>query len=244
MNAVQQVRQSSHPPSMPSQAIDLMVRRIGNALEGHGASRRRSISSRSAPTAAEREALQRRMCELADALVPASHEAIVKSIGMMRAGFPALSTTEAERVTSIKVYAAALKEFPEWAIGQACRAAIEGRIGRGQYAPAAPELVAECQRVTAPVREEHVRIATILNAEVYHEPEPEEKARVNAAFDELTRGLVAALDMGEASKRPPLEPLTFEEAEERRGTLAAGLQLSSEVLRKVGIAVEEGVTNV
>lgn len=243
MNMVQ-IRQSSSPPSMPSQALDMLVRQLTNALEGHPASRQRSISSRSAPTAAERDALQGRLRDLADCLRPASHETAIRHIGAMRAAFPALSTTETERVASLKVYAAALKEFPEWAIGQACRAAIDGRIGRGQYAPAAPELVAECQRVAAPVREEHVRIATILNAEVYHEPEPEEKARVNAAFDELTRGLAAALDMGEASKRPPLEPLTFEEAEERRGTLAAGLQLSIEVLRKVGIAGDEGVTNV
>lgn len=238
MNAVQQVKQSSHPPSMPSQALDMRVLQLTNALEGHGESRRRSISSRSAPTATEREALQKRLRELADALMPASSETTVKHIGAMRAGFPALSTTEAERIASIKVYAAALKGFPEWAVGQACRAAIQGRIGRGQYAPAAPELVAECERAVAPVREEHARIAAILNADVYHEPEPDEKARVSAAFEGLSRELAASLDMGEASKRPPLEPLTLEAAEEKVGTLGAGLRLSSDVLRKFGIAGE------
>jgi len=225
---------TSSPPAPTSQALDTRIRQLTSALEPT-AGRQLSISSRLAPTATEREALSKRMHELADALTPANHDTIIRLVGFMRGAFPAMAASEAERAASLRVYASALRSYPEWAIADACRGAVEGRIGDGRYAPTAPVLVAECDRLVAPLRAERARISDILNAEVYHEPDPEEKARVMAAFAEVSRELAASLDMGKASQRGPFQPITLDEATELAGTLAAGIRLSSEALRKFGI---------
>lgn len=223
----------SSPPAAPSQALDLAIRRLTSALEREGTSQF-SISSRSAPTADERRALSERYAAVAASLRPPPAETIMRLVGVMRSGFPSQSTSDAERKTALKVYASALSRFPEWAIERTCREAIEGRVGKGQFAPSAAEMAAHCERFVREACEEMGAIDRILGAKVYHEPSDDERRRIEEGFGRLSRELAGALDMDGAS-RPKPEPLTLEKAVQQAGTLGAGLRLSEEIRRKLGL---------
>lgn len=228
----------SRPPSASSQALDLAIRRLSSALEREGINRF-SISSRCAPTDDERRALRQRHAEIAASLRPASAETIVRLVSVMRTGFPSQSGSDIERKGALQVYASALGRFPEWVIERACRDAIEGRIGKGQFAPSAAEMATHCEGIVRQAREELGAIERILSARVYHEPTDEERRKVVDGFERLSRDLAAALEMEEAGK-PRLEPMTLEQVTERAGTLAAGLRLSEETRRRLGLMEQEG----
>lgn len=193
--------EKARPPAMASQALAVTLGRFVTALENRGrGSRPAEISSQRAPTQDERRALQARQFDLARSLIPASEKTIQGVVTMMRVAFPAQAMTADEKRITLKVYASALARFPEWAIEQAAQRFLDGSKGN-TFCPTPPELAAECQNIVAMFHAEHAQIGEVLSAEVYREASDEEKARVQAGFDQLLKGIVTP-----PADRPTLTP--------------------------------------
>lgn len=152
-----------------------MVRRYSNAVSWTDRpGERSSISILSAPTDADRAVMAGRRRDLADALVPADADAIGLMISSIRSVMP--SHDSSDPVQQVALYRSALSRFPEWAVGQVCRAFLEGRAGGSTtFAPTPADIAKRCADLIAPHQQEVAQIGRILDAEIIPEPESDEK---------------------------------------------------------------------
>jgi hypothetical protein len=123
-----------------------------------------------------------------------------------------------------------LAKVPLWAVDAACLEVV--RSG-AKFAPSAPELILMAEGYCAPFRAEQGQIRRVLDAEVWHEPSAEEKARIQAGFAKL----MADLRMNEPYDKPrkdwrPVSPL--ERLAELRDAAEPAPALSDAALAKVG----------
>lgn len=158
-----------------------MIRRYSNAVEWTDrVGVRSSISAPLAPTDADRRTLASRRHDLADALVPADSDAIGLMITSIRSVMPSHDSTDP--VQQVALYRSALNRFPEWAIGQVCRAFLEGRAGGSTtFAPTPADIAKRCADLIAPHQQDIAQISRILDAEIIPEPESDEKRAEVAA---------------------------------------------------------------
>jgi len=150
------------------------------------------------PTLGQREALNSRLLALRASLARSTPEAIGSEVARMFLRFPATAKDQGNSKAIIAVYVDELSSFPLWAVKQGIARATLGAT----FAPSAPVIRVECYNAVNLSRLEGVRISKILNAEVYHEPSPEEKARVLAGFAEVSRQVQETADL-KKSKRAP-----------------------------------------
>jgi hypothetical protein len=158
-----------------------------------------SISDRLMPSPDEHRQFRERGGMLA-AICAGSPEAEVgrRMVHLFRR-FPGSRLPDAEVVPVMAAYAHDLKTFPLWAIEAGC---LEFIRSGGQFAPSSPILRQTIDRQMAPVRLELAALDSVLGAEVWHERDPEEKARVIAEFD----ALVHAIGFRAAPARPGASP--------------------------------------
>lgn len=138
------------------------------------------MSSSVAPSTEHRGILAARRRQLADALIPASSAAIGTMIASLRSVMPSHDNTDPVQVVAL--YRSALSRFPEWAVGQVCRAFLEGRAGGSTtFAPTPADIASRCDALIQPHRDEQLLIGRILDAEIIPEPESDEKRAEVAA---------------------------------------------------------------
>jgi len=134
-------------------------------------------------------ALENRERELRASLEPAAIGGIQNAILRMFLGFPSAANLDAAGTAA--AYASALARYPSWAIGAACGAAVRGELGNPSFAPSVAELAKFAQAKIAAAEDEARMINRILTADVFHEPDEAEQARVAEKF----RALAAELGM-------------------------------------------------
>lgn len=137
-------------------------------------------------------------------LVRASDRVVAGLVLTMFLRFPS-SANAPDQGERDKMYVAELRLFPQWALEAAL-----GKV-RGAFAPSLPDLVALVQGELAATYAEQSSINRLLTADVYHVPTEEEKARVEAEYQEL----VASMKLRAEDPRPRKHrQLTRDEAEQ------------------------------
>lgn len=138
---------------------------------------------------------------------------VVKRVARLFMRFPSTRLPEGQAEAMMAAYAADLSGFPLWAIDAACLAVIGGRADVSKsFAPSSIELREACVKAMAPVHVEIAELRKVLDAEIYHEPGPDEKARVQAMFRDLVDELKLNVDPRDHVPKAQ-RPLTRAEAE-------------------------------
>lgn len=114
--------------------------------------------------------------------------------------------TAEHKAVALKLYAAALKRFPEWVIGEACMRFIDGRAGKGTFAPTPAEIAKVCEEIVEPHMAEHTKIDRLLTADIERVVSPDAKARVAAGFQKLLDDIKGTNGTTQPKKPEPLDP--------------------------------------
>lgn len=150
--------------------------------------------------------------ELVGSLSVSQPQDVVKRLSRLFMRFPSTRIAENQIEATMAAYASDLVMYPLWAIDVACRQIIAGLDGGSKaFLPSSTELQAACERAVAPTRLEARQLTRVLNADVYCEPTPEERAKVAAEFQALVQKLKLNMDPRDNAK--PSRPLTRHEAE-------------------------------
>ena len=130
------------------------------------------IASSLAPTPEDRRAIEARRTQLRDAMQPAHPNEIEFEIDLMRAGFPLTRMDDASAELTTRVYVSALAGTPAWVVREARKRFQTGRNEmpwKPGFCPTSAEMAIECRAIMAPVQDEAVMVARVLDAEVYAE---------------------------------------------------------------------------
>lgn len=149
------------------------------------------ISSQRSLTEPEIAALKARQVHLDGCMAGASLDAVISIVGPLLNAFPASARSEGDWRDTLKLYGAALREVPTWAVEDAALRYLDGRVGDRRFAPTPAQLAAEAREIIKSVTEERRKISTVLSAQVYHEPTPEERGRVSAGLESLLSEIAA-----------------------------------------------------
>lgn len=104
-------------------------------------------------------------------------------IARLLSGFPA---QQLEQDTRAEAYFSALEGLPSWAVERAV-----GKVNRGEagldtrFAPSPAQMAVEVRKVTLPIRDDLATLERLKVAVGERDPDPAEKARVSAGFDDL-----------------------------------------------------------
>lgn len=190
-------------PSGMTREDDTRLRALLSRLERSPDGRWQLPDTR-ALTTDDRRWLSDRRDTLQRSLARCSDRVVAGMVLTMFLRFPS-SANAADQAERDKLYVAELRQFPQWA--------LEGAFAkvRGAFAPSLPDLVALVQEQMAAVHTEQANINRLLNADVYHVPSDEERARVEAEYQELAK----VMRLGNDDMRPRGERhLTRAEAEQ------------------------------
>lgn len=144
-----------------------------------------SISDRQLPSPAERNALACRRDELQAAMGGTGKPEIAARVARLFLRFPSAGKADAEATTA--AYATDLMGYPLWAIDRGIMKAIES--WKSAFAPSSPELRAMVADAVKPYSDELRDLTAILDAEVFHEPDDGERAKVAGQFAALIADL-------------------------------------------------------
>ncbi len=144
-----------------------------------------------------------RQCEVLRALASAPDHEIGTLVAAMFLGFPTLRMGPDEAKRTAMLYVSQLREFPAWAVKKACENILQDKVsGRSaDFAPSVAVVVAECRALVKDLWTERNKLASVLDADVYHEPTADERQAVKDGFDKLIADLKLATPYGEM-KRP------------------------------------------
>lgn len=193
-------------------------------------------------TPEEYSALHLRMCECERALTAAQDHEIKVLVLAMFLGFPTLRLSREEADRTSALWVSQLRDFPSWAIKQACENALQDRIsGRSaDFVPSVAVIASQCAKLVQPTRDERGKLKALVDADVYHAPTDDERARVKAGFEKL----IADLKLRDPLTRSapdtgPLDPVAVtEKLLEQRDSLPPP-ELSNELRGKLGLIVDE-----
>lgn len=190
------------------------------------------ISDRLAPSEADWNGLHMRRGEVTRALTPAQDHECQVLVTAMFMGFPGVRMDADTAKKTTALYTSQLREFPAWAVKEACQRAMQDRIsGRSaDFVPSVATLVGECSRIVQPLRTEKAQLDAVVDADVYHEASAEEKARLRAEFDKL----VNDLRLRDPLKRDDYVESADAALERLRGQALP--QMSDALARQVGVA--------
>lgn len=155
--------------------------------------------------------MEARYSALQNILRPIDEHALTRAVATLRAAFPAANDGHENAMLTVKLYVSALSGFPEWAVHDACRKALEGRVGANPgFAPTPPQLAQTCREFVAKFLDERGKVERILTAEVTKRTTAEDRERAVARWEEMRKSFGAS----EAAK--PIQPQESpEEALER-----------------------------
>lgn len=195
------------------------------------------------PVGADRAALQSRRAELGAGLTRSEPRDIVERVARLFMRFPSSRLPDDVAKATLAAYAHDLALFPLWAIDTAFLAVIAGQADTSKaFAPSSIELRKACEKAMQPVYEELAELTRILNAEVYREPTPDEKARVQALFDDLRDELKMNVDPRDDAAKAGRRVLTRAEADaalERAKANPSAPPMSDALRARLGLRVDE-----
>jgi hypothetical protein len=163
------------------------------------------------------------------AMSPGDESEIKRLVAALLTGFGGTQTAPDAVRLSLALYVSALKRFPLWAVAEACRRFTDGTSETGvisAFAPSPPQFAEEVRRIVEPWLAERGHIVTVLNAKVFCEATPEERARVDRVVAELKESLAASAPEVSAADKRQASLNRFVEASDRlaaRDCLAASL---------------------
>lgn len=244
-----QTRQDTAKSSLPivphRDVVDLTDRltsRIQHTPDGKG-----EIVSTAAPTEAERGALEVRRNTIADLLEPARELDIEKAVAHMLAQFGGPERDANASRALVRTVALQLRAFPLWAIHEACQRILGGRAPgiNMAFAPQPPQIAHLCREIVQVLHSERARIAKVLDATVFHEATPEERARVAAGLAGLVEEIKAVPDKDREAHKELMASFAASEArmrerELRKHGIEDGLPMSLALRTKLGL-VQEGI---
>lgn len=178
----------SYPPTAVSRDLDRLVGRLTNGIE-QTPSGALEVSSKCAPTEAERRVVQLRIRELTACLRrdespdSADEAEVTGRIARLLGGMPTMGASGTGIAMKVDLCVEALRPFPVWVVDRACALVRDGRADalepsiRKGYAPEAPQLADLCRRIIAPVQHERAELHRLLSAKVYEEPTEADMAR-------------------------------------------------------------------
>lgn len=175
--------------------LDLMLAKLEPEAEGCY-----SISSRVAPSAAQRGALERRHEIVKAAIQAGGPHAIRAKIALLVGILPAPITDNSDPELIIAAYQSALADLPSWAVDEACDAAMRGKVGAygGRYRPAPGELHVYAENQIIALIQERRELDKVISARVYEETDTTQEDR--AAMIARVRAAVAGL--AENARKP------------------------------------------
>jgi hypothetical protein len=237
MGNLSTINRRSSAPALASPEVRALTLRYSNALDwNENALARSSISSQLAPSDTDRRALATRQREIADALIPADTDAVGLMITSLRSVMPSHDNSDPQQ--QVAMYRSALSKFPEWAIGQVCRAFLEGRAGGSTtFAPTPADIAARCQALISPHVQEAEQIAKVLTAEIRHDPTDEERQRIAEGLRALAARIGSGTDAEEEARQRELAAEMKERTaanrleEQRRAGFDDGLDISVSLRR-------------
>lgn len=201
MNQIIRTSQTRLPaPQAASRALSTIIALYHGRLTREGVGRY-SISSRQMPKADEFSALRARLSELDAALAPGNREAMTASIAAMFIAFPSARQDAETARTTLGMYVSRVVNFPNWAVDGGCKAAVSRS---SPFPPSAGEFLALCENRLVESRLEKSKIEAIVNADVFHEPDDDEKAKVSARFKELMEDLKLNAPFDDRPKNRPM----------------------------------------
>jgi hypothetical protein len=161
------------------------------------------IADRGAPTAAERGDLSARRHVLLDSLRAPPSDTIKRRLAKLF-GLLATGGIDGESLVGLlDDYVKLLSHEPLWAVDAACLAVINsGAVFR----PTGPQFLAMARKAADAARIELHDIEAVLNASVYHAPDPAEKERVLARFKGMISECGLGQPVGESRSKPRPAP--------------------------------------
>lgn len=207
MNALSTVRSST--PVLASRQLDTLISRFSNALENKpGSYSQKIIPAESAPSDDERQVLEARYAALLNILKPADEHALTRSVATLRAAFPAANDGHENAMLTVKLYVSALSGFPEWAVNDACRKALDGRIGNNpNFAPTPPQMAQACREFVSKFVDERGKLERILHAEIARHTTAEDRARAVEHWEKNVRPALARKPETTKPRETPEEAL-------------------------------------
>jgi hypothetical protein len=166
-------------PTIATRELSLTVAKIHNAVR-QLAWNRFEIAAERAPTADEREAIERRRAELEDGLQPAEPRTALAALSRMFVGFP--NTSAANSPEDAWERAEGLRRIPSASsrCGRSARPATTGgtaSTGEGPFAPSTAQFAPTVAAETLSFRTELGRLKAVLDAKVIGDLSPEGRAR-------------------------------------------------------------------
>jgi hypothetical protein len=202
------------------------------------------ISSRLAPSEAQRTELSDRYVLLVDKMRPATHDEVSTWITRLIAGFGGPNLNREEAQASVTLYSVLLDGLPVWAIKKAVLAYLKGTVAREdqRFAPTPPEFCRVVRGYTDEFAVEMAKLRKVLDATVYVEPSAEQKARVDAVMSDHLRALKASGTILERDADGRLTPRGREALAERvvrEARAAAAAQRKSDAPRPADVPPPE-----
>jgi hypothetical protein len=197
----QEQEQSGSRPSMLSREAAMRLDILHNKIDPPTKDTGWTINRDDAPTLAEREGLERRSHALAMSMAPSTKVQLFARLTTFYAGYPNIGRdgeTSAEEMVSVAI--ATLWGLPDWAVRDACLAALRGATDP-RYVPNASQLHDLAMDAMAPFRREQDKISRVLGAKPIYKRPPQE--RIDAAVQDW-----------EVNLRPKMTGLTPEEQKE------------------------------
>jgi hypothetical protein len=201
MNQIIRSSQTRLPaPEQPSRALSTIIALYHGRLNREGVGRY-SISSQQMPEEDEGRALRARLTDLETALAPGNRDAMTSSIAAMFIAFPSARQDAETARTTLAMYVSRVVNFPNWAVDGACKAAVSRA---SPFPPSAGEFLALCEARLVDARLEKSKIEAIVNADVFHDPDEGEKAKVSERFRELMEDLKLNAPFDDKPKNRPM----------------------------------------
>lgn len=220
----------------PPRDMDSLTRLYRSRLEWIPAVRAHSISSRSAPDAADRAAMTARRNAVADTLAPSNPGDAARLVSVMFSGFQGARTSDDEARQRVALYVSQVKSYPTWAIKSACSRFLAGVAGsNAAFAPSVAELAKACAAESEAARVELSDLNAILNAGVIAEPDDSARDRMRAAMADLVSELSQSADPTARRERPPTRQEAREWLTEAREAGAPAPQMSDDLRSHMGL---------
>lgn len=204
-----------------------ITHRLWALLRESDSFRNDAIPDRLALTKPERAMLEVRLQEIDRHLAPARPAAIKRSVGMVK-GLMASTAVDGQSAAQVlDGYAMVLAQFPQAVVEDVCMRFLDGRLGNRVYAPTPAEIAHECRKDPDLVeaKAERYRIESVLNAEVYRTPSPQEQSEIQNEFNRLVADMAKGSDARPVTSRPGPSPEEREKAQqilaERRAEVVA-----------------------
>jgi hypothetical protein len=206
----------SRPVDASRPLLDLVSRLANRLEEDYDHQGHMLLSAGSAPSVAERAALEDRRAHLRESLGPGDPVMMRKVVKALLGSFPTFGATadDANAVTALACRA--LDDIPVWAVQEAAGRFVKGNvrvIWSHDRAPTPPQIRGEAKHCMLPVEEEIGRLSKVLDATIVDTSVSQDERKAAVARWEALRAEIVAGSSGDSPKN--LQISGFRETNQR-----------------------------